>query len=77
MLPSELDDAMRAAHLRRPKMIFSHDSALPLYGLADRHPISHMEALLRTARPFNEQVGGAFNAREHSQQLYVQPGMVS
>ena len=41
MLPDELDDAMYIAQLRRPKIIFSHDSALWLHDLTDRYPVSH------------------------------------
>jgi predicted transcriptional regulator of viral defense system len=41
MSPDELDDVMYTAQLRRPKIVFSHDSALALHGLTDRYPFSH------------------------------------
>jgi predicted transcriptional regulator of viral defense system len=41
MSPDELDDVMYIAQLRRPKIVFSHDSALLLHGLTDRYPLSH------------------------------------
>jgi predicted transcriptional regulator of viral defense system len=41
MPPGELDDAMYIAQLRRPKIVFSHDSALLLHDLTDRYPLSH------------------------------------
>jgi predicted transcriptional regulator of viral defense system len=41
MLPGELDDVMYIAQLRRPLLVFSHDSALLLHGLTDRYPPSH------------------------------------
>ncbi|MDR1321824.1 MAG: abortive phage infection protein [Gracilibacteraceae bacterium] len=41
MSPAELDDVMYIAQLRRPKIVFSHDSALLLHDLTDRYPLSH------------------------------------
>jgi predicted transcriptional regulator of viral defense system len=41
MSPDELDDVMYIAQLRRPKIVFSHDSALLLHDLTDRYPFSH------------------------------------
>jgi predicted transcriptional regulator of viral defense system len=41
MSPDELDDVMYVAQLRRPKIVFSHDSALLLHDLTDRYPLSH------------------------------------
>lgn len=41
MSPNELDDVMYIAQLRRPKVVFSHDSALVLHELTDRYPLSH------------------------------------
>jgi predicted transcriptional regulator of viral defense system len=39
--PDQLNDEMYLAQLRRPKIVFSHNSALVLHGLTDRHPFSH------------------------------------
>ncbi len=41
MSPGELDDVMHVAQLRRPQIVFSHDSALVLHDLTDRYPFSH------------------------------------
>jgi predicted transcriptional regulator of viral defense system len=39
--PDELVDRMYAVQLRRPKIIYSHDSALFLHDLTDRDPINY------------------------------------
>lgn len=39
--PDEFVDNMYAAQLRRPKMIYSHETALFLHDLTDRDPISY------------------------------------
>lgn len=39
--PDEFLDKMYVAQLRRPKIIYSHDTALFLHGLTDRDPISY------------------------------------
>jgi predicted transcriptional regulator of viral defense system len=39
--PEEVEDVMYIAQLRRPKIVFSHDSALVLHDLTDRYPLSH------------------------------------
>ena len=41
MSPDELAYEMYIAQLRRPKIVFSHDSALLLHDLSDRYPLSH------------------------------------
>ena len=40
-LPGELADKMQIAQLRRPKIIYSHETALFLHDLTDRDPISY------------------------------------
>ena len=40
-LPDELLDKMYVAQLRRPKIIYSHETALFLHDLTDRDPISY------------------------------------
>ena len=40
-LPDELVDKMYASQLRRPKTIYSHETALFLHDLTDRDPISY------------------------------------
>jgi predicted transcriptional regulator of viral defense system len=45
MSPDELDDVLYIAQLRRPKIVFSHDSALMLHDLTDRYPLSHTVTL--------------------------------
>ena len=40
-LPDELVDKMYTAQLRRPKIIYSHETALFLHNLTDRDPISY------------------------------------
>ncbi|MEA4889420.1 MAG: type IV toxin-antitoxin system AbiEi family antitoxin domain-containing protein [Clostridiaceae bacterium] len=42
ILPDEFADKMYIAQLRRPKIIYSHETALFLHGLTDRDPISYM-----------------------------------
>ncbi len=39
--PNEFVDKMYTAQLRRPKIIYSHETALFLHGLTDRDPISY------------------------------------
>jgi len=39
--PDDFTDKMYVAQLRRPKMIYSHETALFLHGLTDRDPISY------------------------------------
>ena len=39
--PDELVDIMHVAQLRRPKAIYSHETALFLHGLTDRDPIAY------------------------------------
>lgn len=41
MLPDEISDKMYIAQLRRPKIIYSHETALFLHDLTDRDPISY------------------------------------
>jgi len=41
MSPDEFLDRMYVAQLRRPKMIYSHETALFLHGLTDRDPVSY------------------------------------
>lgn len=41
VLPDELVDRMYATQLRRPKIIYSHETALFLHDLTDRDPISY------------------------------------
>jgi predicted transcriptional regulator of viral defense system len=41
VLPDEFVDKMYAAQLRRPKIIYSHETALFLHDLTDRDPISY------------------------------------
>lgn len=41
MLPDEIADKMYIAQLRRPKVIYSHETALFLHDLTDRDPISY------------------------------------
>lgn len=41
VLPDEFADKMYAAQLRRPKMIYSHETALFLHDLTDRDPIHY------------------------------------
>jgi predicted transcriptional regulator of viral defense system len=43
--PDELEDVMYIAWLRRPKIVFSHDSALLLHDLTDRYPSGHTVTL--------------------------------
>jgi len=40
-LPNELVDKMYAAQLRRPKIIYSHETALFLHDLTDRDPVQY------------------------------------
>lgn len=42
VLPDELTDKMFIVQLRRPKIIYSHETALFLHELTDRDPISYM-----------------------------------
>ena len=42
ILPDEFADKMYIAQLRRPKIIYSHETALFLHDLTDRDPISYM-----------------------------------
>jgi predicted transcriptional regulator of viral defense system len=37
----ELPDVMYIAQLRRPRIVFSHDSALLIYDLTDKYPFKH------------------------------------
>jgi len=39
--PDDFMDKMYVAQLRRPKMIYSHETALFLHGLTDRDPVSY------------------------------------
>jgi predicted transcriptional regulator of viral defense system len=39
--PSDFPDKMYIAQLRRPKIIYSHETALFLHGLTDRDPIAY------------------------------------
>jgi len=39
--PDDFTDKMYVAQLRRPKMIYSHETALFLHGLTDRDPIGY------------------------------------
>lgn len=41
ILPDEISDKMYIAQLRRPKIIYSHETALFLHDLTDRDPISY------------------------------------
>lgn len=41
ILPDEIADMMYVAQLRRPKTIYSHETALFLHDLTDRDPISY------------------------------------
>lgn len=41
ILPDDFPDKMYVAQLRRPKIIYSHETALFLHGLTDRDPISY------------------------------------
>jgi predicted transcriptional regulator of viral defense system len=41
ILPDEFDDKMYAAQQRRPKIIYSHETALFLHDLTDRDPIDY------------------------------------
>ncbi len=41
ILPDELADNMFIAQLRRPKIIYSHETALFLHDLTDRDPLSY------------------------------------
>jgi predicted transcriptional regulator of viral defense system len=41
VLPDEFVDKMYAAQLRRPKIIYSHETALFLHDLTDRDPVSY------------------------------------
>lgn len=41
ILPDEFEDKMYIAQLRRPKIIYSHETALFLHDLTDRDPISY------------------------------------
>lgn len=41
ILPDEFTDKMYIAQLRRPKIIYSHETALYLHDLTDRDPISY------------------------------------
>lgn len=41
ILPDELVDKMYIAQIRRPKIIYSHETALFLHGLSDRDPINY------------------------------------
>jgi predicted transcriptional regulator of viral defense system len=41
VLPDEFVDKMYAAHLRRPKIIYSHETALFLHDLTDRDPVNY------------------------------------
>lgn len=45
ILPDEFADKMYIAQLRRPKIIYSHETALFLHGLTDRDPISYTVTL--------------------------------
>lgn len=40
-LPDEFVDKMRIAQLRRPKIVYSHETALFLHSLTDRDPLSY------------------------------------
>lgn len=42
VLPDELTDKMYIVQLRRPKIIYSHETALFLHELTDRDPINYM-----------------------------------
>lgn len=42
VLPNELTDKMFIVQLRRPKIIYSHETALFLHELTDRDPINYM-----------------------------------
>lgn len=42
VLPDEFTDKMFIVQLQRPKIIYSHETALFLYELTDRDPISYM-----------------------------------
>lgn len=42
VLPDELTDKMFIVQLRRPKIIYSHETALFLHELTDRDPINYM-----------------------------------
>ena len=42
VLPDEFNDKMFIVQLRRPKIIYSHETALFLHELTDRDPISYM-----------------------------------
>ena len=41
ILPDELADEMYIAQLQRPKIIYSHETALYLHGLTDRDPVNY------------------------------------
>ena len=41
ILPEEFADKMYIAQLRRPRIIYSHDTALFLHGLTDRDPLHY------------------------------------
>lgn len=41
ILPDEFNDRMYAVQLRRPKIIYSHETALFLHGLTDRDPVRY------------------------------------
>ena len=47
-LPDEFVDKMYAAQLRRPKIIYSHETALFLHDLTDRDPADHYSATVPT-----------------------------
>lgn len=41
ILPDEFADKMYISHLRRPKIIYSHETALFLHDLTDRDPVNY------------------------------------
>lgn len=50
--PDELVDRMYVAQLRRPRIIYSHETALFLHNLTDRDPISYTVTVPTGYRPF-------------------------
>jgi predicted transcriptional regulator of viral defense system len=71
MAASELGDMMYAVQLRRPKMIFSHDSALYLHDLTDRYPLSHT-VTLPTGYNTKPLIDEGFTTFSVKRALYVQ-----
>jgi predicted transcriptional regulator of viral defense system len=71
MSSDELEDVMYIAQLRRPKIVFSHDSALSLHNLTDRYPLSH-SVTVPTGYNTKPLMGDGFTTFSVKRELYEQ-----